>query len=79
MHSMISGMLDDLGLKPAALSAVAVSQAAIVNFDLSPAGAGAALGLSPLNEVPVATNSTTAITAATVKPTLFRLINFLSR
>jgi hypothetical protein len=42
----------------ALLSAATVSQAAIINFDLSPSGSGAAIGLSPLNEVPVATNST---------------------
>jgi hypothetical protein len=42
----------------ALLSAATVSQATIINFDLSPSGSGAAIGLSPLNEVPVATNST---------------------
>jgi len=42
----------------ALLSAVAVSQAEIINFDLSPPGSSAAIGLSPLNEVPQATNST---------------------
>jgi len=40
------------------LSAAAVSQAAVVKFDLSPAGKDAAVGLSPLNEVPAVTNST---------------------
>jgi hypothetical protein len=42
----------------ALLSAAAVSQAAIVNFDLSPPGSSPGVGLSPLNEVPPATNST---------------------
>jgi hypothetical protein len=35
-----------------------ISQAAIVQFNLSPPGTDAAVGLSPLNQVPVATNST---------------------
>lgn len=34
------------------------AQAAIIQFDLSPAGTDAAVGLSPLNEVPGITNST---------------------
>jgi len=42
----------------ALLSAAAVSQAAIVNFDLSPPGSSPGVGLSPLNESPPATNST---------------------
>lgn len=42
----------------AMLSAVAVSQAAIVQFDLSPPGTDAAVGLKPANEVPGVTNST---------------------
>jgi hypothetical protein len=42
----------------ALLSAVAVSDAAIVNFDVSPPGTSPGVGLSPLNEVPPATNST---------------------
>lgn len=40
------------------LSAAAISQAAIVKFDLSPPGADAGVGLSPLNETPPVTNST---------------------
>jgi hypothetical protein len=40
------------------LSAALSSQAAIVYFDLSPAGTEAALGLSPSNQVPPAANST---------------------
>ncbi len=40
------------------LSAAAISQAAIVKFDLSPAGSDAGVGLSPLNEIPPVTNST---------------------
>jgi len=42
----------------ALLSTAVVSQAAIVNFDLSPPGSSPAVALSPLNEVPPATNST---------------------
>lgn len=42
----------------ALLSVAAVSQAAIINFDISPPGSTAAVGLSPLNEVPAITNST---------------------
>ncbi len=38
--------------------ALITSPAAILNFDLSPAGTDFAVGLSPLNEVPVVTNST---------------------
>jgi hypothetical protein len=34
------------------------TQAAIVQFDLSPVGTGAAVGLSPSNQVPAVTNST---------------------
>src|SRR4051812_15177690 len=34
------------------------SQAALIQFALSPPGTDAAVGLSPLNEVPPATNST---------------------
>lgn len=40
------------------LSSVALTQAAVFRFDLSPAGTDVAVGLSPLNEVPAATNST---------------------
>ncbi len=40
------------------LAAAAVSQAAIVNFDLSPPGSSPGVGLSPSNEVPPAANST---------------------
>ena len=43
---------------PALFSCVALSQAAIVQFDLSPPGSDAAVGLSPTNEVPPAANST---------------------
>lgn len=39
-------------------SAAVSSQAAVVFFDLSPAGTDRAAGLSPSNEVPVVTNST---------------------
>ena len=35
-----------------------IAQAEIIQFNLSPAGTDAAVGLSPLNEVPAATNST---------------------
>src|SRR5436190_12432703 len=37
---------------------VTAAQAAIVTFDLSPAGTDNAVGLSPLNETPAITNST---------------------
>lgn len=40
------------------LGCAAVTQASIIQFDLSPAGTDAAVGLSPLNEVPAHTNST---------------------
>ena len=40
------------------LCAAAVSHAAVVKFNLSPAGSDAAVGLSPLNQVPAVTNST---------------------
>lgn len=40
------------------LSAALSSQAAVIYFDLSPAGTDAAVGLSPSNEVPAVTNST---------------------
>jgi hypothetical protein len=40
------------------MCAAATTQAAIVKFSLSPAGTDAAVGLSPLNEVPAVTNST---------------------
>jgi hypothetical protein len=40
------------------LAAALSSQAAVVYFDLSPAGTDAAVGLSPTNEVPAVTNST---------------------
>ena len=40
------------------LCTVAVSNAAVVKFNLSPVGSDAAVGLSPLNEVPAVTNST---------------------
>lgn len=40
------------------ISAAVVAQAAMVQFSLSPAGTDAAVGLSPLNEVPAVTNST---------------------
>jgi len=39
------------------LGLAAVAPAAIIPFDLSPAGTNGAAGLSPLNEVPVVTNS----------------------
>jgi hypothetical protein len=39
------------------VSTLAISQAVIVNFDLSPPGTDRAVGLSPLNEVPAVTNS----------------------
>jgi len=37
---------------------VVVSQAALIDFDLSPPGTDQAVGLSPTNEVPAVTNST---------------------
>jgi len=40
------------------MAAALSSQAALIKFELSPAGTDAAVGLSPLNEVPAATNST---------------------
>jgi len=40
------------------MAAALSTQAALIKFELSPAGTDAALGLSPLNEVPAATNST---------------------
>jgi hypothetical protein len=40
------------------LCAAVSSQASIVQFDLSPSGADAAVGLSPSNQVPAVTNST---------------------
>jgi hypothetical protein len=42
----------------ALLSAVAVSRAAVIQFDLSPPGTDAAVGMKPANEVPAVTNST---------------------
>lgn len=39
------------------LGLAVIAPAAIIPFDLSPAGSGAAVGLSPLNEVPAVTNS----------------------
>ena len=39
-------------------SAVTVSHAAIIQFDLSPPGTDAAVGMNPANEVPAVTNST---------------------
>jgi len=41
----------------ASLACASLAQAAIIQFDLSPAGTDAAVGLSPLNEVPAVTNS----------------------
>ena len=40
------------------VAAALSTQAALIKFELSPAGTDAAVGLSPLNEVPAATNST---------------------
>ena len=40
------------------IAAALSTQAALIKFELSPAGTDAAVGLSPLNEVPAATNST---------------------
>jgi hypothetical protein len=40
------------------LAAAVSSHASIVQFDISPSGKDAAIGLSPSNQVPVATNST---------------------
>jgi len=42
----------------ALLSTIAFAQATIIDFDLSPAGSSAALGLSPANEVPAVVTST---------------------
>ncbi len=42
----------------ATIGLAVVSQAAVIEFDLSPAGKDAAVGLSPLNQVPAITNST---------------------
>lgn len=42
----------------ALVSAVAVSQAAIIQFDLSPPGTDGGMGLNPANEVPPVINST---------------------
>jgi hypothetical protein len=42
----------------ALLATAAVSQAALIQFDLSPPGTDRATGLSPANEVPAVTNST---------------------
>jgi hypothetical protein len=47
-----------IGIVTLAFSLALNSQAAIIQFNLSPAGTDAAVGLSPLNEVPAATNST---------------------
>jgi len=41
----------------ALLTSILVSQAASVDFDLSPPGTDRAVGLSPTNEVPAVTNS----------------------
>ena len=46
------------GVVTATLGLAVISQAAVIEFDLSPAGKDAAVGLSPLNEVPASTNST---------------------
>ena len=40
------------------LSTIAITQAAIIPFDLSPPGTDAAVGLRPANQVPAVTNST---------------------
>lgn len=40
------------------LSTIALTQAAVIRFDLSPAGTDDAVGLSPTNQVPAVTNST---------------------
>ncbi|MBC8003704.1 MAG: CHRD domain-containing protein [Opitutaceae bacterium] len=40
------------------LSTIALTQAAVIRFDISPAGTDAAVGLSPTNQVPAVTNST---------------------
>ena len=40
------------------LSSAALTQAAVIRFDLSPAGTDDAVGLSPTNQVPAVTNST---------------------
>lgn len=58
-------------------SAACISQAAVVHFDLSPPGSDAAVGLSPLNEVPAATNSTGSGNAlAIIYDTESRVLSF---
>jgi len=46
------------GIMTITLGLAVIAQAEIIQFNLSPAGTDAAVGLSPLNEVPAATNST---------------------
>ena len=46
------------GIVTVTVGLAVIAQAEIIQFNLSPAGTDAAVGLSPLNEVPAATNST---------------------
>lgn len=47
-----------VGIATITFGLAVISQAAIIEFDLSPVGRDTAVGLSPLNEVPAASNST---------------------